>query len=147
SGATLVHFAANWRNYPGCDGLRAFVADVFEPSLARLYFYLSRYISALRPEWAAANRCVWAHFFWSLAEYQGWPLETFFAERAISFLGVKEPTAAGPLPRLRAVRLTPVRKSALAPPLVAVVAQDLGRMPTGDDVRSWLHSPPFDEWL
>ena len=143
----LVYFASQWRTLPECQGLKAFVADDFQPSVAYNVFYLGPFVASLSGRAAAAMYCIWGRMIWSLAIERGWSLTKFFTEQAICLLAQMVSTSVGPKPRMVALRLAPPRESELASVLDAAVAQDIGRSPTSGEIRDWMFSREIVQWL
>jgi hypothetical protein len=147
SSSVLIHFAARWREYPATGGLKAFVADTFQPSVAYVTTYIGPFACGLEPEYAAVHWHIWMMACWGLAEDRGWPQETFFSPRAIEVLSEGIATPVGQLARVRAARVMPPKMNELAPVLLAEVSRDLGRRPTPLELRDWIFNAEAQHWL
>jgi len=122
------------------SGLKALVADDFQPSLAYDLWYLGPSICRLPPLASAAMRCVWARNTWALANERGWPLSGFYSDSAIELLSRPTATSVGDQSLLFASKLVPARQSEAAPLVLEAVSKSLGRVPTGLEIRQWLLS-------
>ncbi len=135
STALLIDLAAQWRDHPSVAGLRALVADDFQPSRAYAAFYLGRPNCALPGSAAATTWCIWARGRWSLAEEHGWPLTTFFTKKAIELFSAKARLPLGERERIYASRLAPQARHSMVPLLLETAAVDLGSRSTA---QNWL---------
>jgi len=136
----LVYFAARWRNVEAASGLKALVADDFQPSFAYNLWYLGPAICRLPPLASAAMRCVWARNTCALANERGWPLAEFYRDAAIDLFSQSMATSVGEQELLFASKLVPPRQSEVAPLVVDAVSKSLGRVPTGLEIREWMLS-------
>ncbi|MEO0455368.1 MAG: hypothetical protein AAF152_02130 [Cyanobacteria bacterium P01_A01_bin.114] len=143
----LVYLAAHLQDFPSLQGVRALVADDFQPSVAYNISYLTPYFLKLTGRMAAAMRCIWSRTTWALAKEQGWPLDTFFTPAAIELFGQPVETPVGSRDRIFASRLVPPGRSELAPLLESAVTAAIGRVPTGADIRDWVFSPQMQNWM
>ena len=145
----LVYFASQWQRCraAACQGLRALVADDFQPSVAYNVHFLEPYLRRQSPLGAAALYLVWARLVWALAVERSWPLEQLFAPRAIQLCAEHVQTPVGPLPRIMASRLVPPLASELGHMLANRVSRELGRAPAGQEIRDWVFSPELCRWM
>ncbi|MEM9162982.1 MAG: hypothetical protein AAGC54_07925 [Cyanobacteria bacterium P01_F01_bin.4] len=143
----LVYLAAHWQAFPSMRGVRALVADDFQPSVVYNMSYLNPYFLKLTGRLAAAMRCIWSRTTWALAKEQGWPLGEFFSAAAIDLFGQPVETSVGSRDLIFASRLVPPPRSELAPLLESAVTAAIGRVPTGADIRDWVFSPQMLEWM
>jgi hypothetical protein len=147
STSLLIELAAQCRSHASLAGLRALVADDFQPSRAYTAFCLSRPNCELPGSAAASMWCIWARGRWSLAEEHGWPLTTFFTEKAIELFSVPARLPLGERPRMYAFRLAPQARRSLVPLLLDNAAADLGLSFDGEALRRWIFSPEAIRWM
>ncbi|MCA9266563.1 MAG: hypothetical protein KDA60_22035, partial [Planctomycetales bacterium] len=143
----LVQFAAIRHQCTAASGLRALVADDFQPSIAYHAYYLHPFFCSLDATSAAAMFSIWARTLWALCVERGWPLQICFSDDAIQLLSHKVETPIGPLGQMLATPLVPPRKNGLARRIKDHLSNKLGRVATGHDVQSWFFSRRLVEWL
>ena len=142
----LVYFAAQFSQRPHTAGLRAFVADDFQPGIAHSQGFLGPILDRLPARDAAAVRCIWMRVLWSLFVQQGFPLRELASAEAHELFSRLEPTPVGPLSRIYASRLVPPRSSDLVGPVVACLERTEKGAMDGAEISRWMFAPRMLHW-
>lgn len=141
----LVYLASHLQEYPEMRGLRALVADDFQPSVAYSVAYLQPFLLRLPIRLSAAMQCYWARMVWGLVRERGWPLQTFFNEAAIALLAEPVETPVGLRDRIFASTLMPLQSSELGPSVRAAVDSRLCL--NGAAIHHWLYTAAMTDWM
>jgi len=139
SSPTMVRWASQWQAHPEVAGLKAILADTFQPSVAYIAHCLGPYGLAMEDALLAAGvHGLWAGPVWCLAEEKGWPLTLFFNQPAIDLLQSPVDTPAGALSLMRSARLEPPDQSHVAGPIHDAVKADVGHDPSSEEIAGWM---------
>ncbi|MEA2778525.1 MAG: hypothetical protein QOK29_69 [Rhodospirillaceae bacterium] len=141
SSALLVHLLGHFGRDPLLAGLRALVADDFQPSVAYDLSYIRPFVEKLRPRLCAGVSVIRSRISWALACEQGWPLTELFDPRAIELFGEMVSTPVGPRQRIFNTLLLNPMKSELGNIYYEAACRSLGREPTGRELCDWGSSP------
>jgi hypothetical protein len=143
----LVYFASHLKDFPATGGIKALVADDFQPSLAYNGFYLIPYLKQLPPRLCCAMRCLGIRTWWQYVKENNWELTEFLSPSAIALFSEQVDTPVGKRDRLLASQLVPPQRSEIAPLLESAVTFTLGKTPTGEEIFTWLYSQNFLDWF
>ncbi len=143
----MVYFASHLKDFPDTEGIKALVADDFQPSFAYNTFYLNPYLIQLPPRMSAAMRCIWIRTWWQYVKENNWDLTEFLSPSAITLFSEPVDTPVGKRDRLLASQLVPPQRSEIAPLLESAVSLTLDQTPTGKDIQEWVYSQKLLDWI
>jgi hypothetical protein len=139
SSPTLIYFASKWKEHPEVNGLKALVADTFQPSIAYHLHFLYPPCMQLEDDFSAAGLLgLWAGTIWCLAEQKGWDMHLFFTDESIELFQLPVETPAGTMGLMRSAQLEPIEDSHVAGPILEAVREDLGYDPSPTEIAEWI---------
>ncbi len=128
---TLVALAReltlNRSRHPEAWGVRAFVADTFNPSVAYTCHCLTPILAENYTGRAAlAHLNIWISVVWTLAEERGWDKDLFFTDELIKLYSAPRMTPAGVMPLVRSAQVEPPDESDLVAPMWSYLTERYG---------------------
>jgi hypothetical protein len=141
SSALLVHMLGHFGERSILAGLRALVADDFQPSVAYDLSYIWRFVERLPPRAYAGICAIRSRVSWALAAERGWPATELFHPCAVDLFGEIVDTPVGPRQRIFNSLLLSPWNSELGNLYLEAARRTLGREPGTLELRDWASSP------